>query len=69
MLGRPKFKRDDKVCFEWNGILKTGSIFIVDAYGTFFQADEPSYDVMVEADNCLYKHLLESAVRSLGQQK
>ena len=48
MLGKPKYERDDKVCFELDGTVKQGYVYIVDAYGTFFQADEPSYDVMVE---------------------
>ena len=41
MLGKPKYERDDKVCFELDGTVKQGYVYIVDAYGTFFQADEP----------------------------
>lgn len=63
MLGKPKYKRNDKVSFEINGIVKRGYVYVVDAYGTFFQKDEPSYDVMVEEDNCLYKHIPESQVQ------
>lgn len=63
MLGKPKYKRNDKVSFEINGIVKQGYVCVVDAYGTFFQKDEPSYDVMVEEDNCLYKHIPESQVQ------
>ena len=40
MLGKPKYERDDKVCFELDGTVKQGYVYIVDAYGTFFQADE-----------------------------
>lgn len=63
MLGKTKYKRNDKVSFEINGIVKQGYVYVVDAYGTFFQKDEPSYDVMVEEDNCLYKHIPESQVQ------
>ena len=64
MLGNPKFKRNDAVRFEINGEIKTGWVYIVDRYGTFFQTKEPSYDIMVEdADGpCLYKHIPESEV-------
>lgn len=34
-------------------------IQIVDAYGTIEQEDEPSYDICVEEENCLYKHIRE----------
>ena len=64
MLGKPKYERDDKVCFELDGIVKQGYVYIVDAYGTFFQADEPSYDIMVEEEKCLYKHIPESHVKA-----
>ena len=35
---------------------------MVDAYRTFEQSVEPSYDVFVEEDNCLYKHICESDI-------
>lgn len=65
MLGKPKYKRNDKVSFEVNDIVKQGYVYIVDAYGTFFQVDEPSYDIMVEEDNCLYKHIPESHIQGV----
>lgn len=49
-----KFKIDDQI--------KIGTIEIIDAYGTFFQTEEPSYDVMVKVENCLYKHIRESFI-------
>ena len=64
MLGKPKYERDDKVCFELDGTVKQGYVYIVDAYGAFFQADEPSYDIMVEEEKCLYKHIPESHVKA-----
>lgn len=40
-------------------------IQIVDAYGTFEQDDEPSYDICVEEENCLYKHIRETAIKAI----
>lgn len=64
MLGKPKYQRNDVVSFEIDGKHRTGFVYIVDAYGTFFQSEEPSYDIMVEEENgrCLYKHIPESYV-------
>lgn len=72
MIGKPRYKNGDIVTFyivDTVGvnkvITKTGYIYIVDPYGTFEQNDEPSYDIMVEQDNCLYKHIRESFVKPL----
>lgn len=64
MLGKPKYKRNDQVRFMVDGEMKIGYVYIVDAYGTFFQVDEPSYDIVVkeERGECLYKHIPESKV-------
>lgn len=64
MLGKPRYKKDDQVSFWADGEKKTGFVYIVDAYGTFFQAEEPSYDIMVEDEigKCLYKHIPESCL-------
>lgn len=61
-IGKPKFKRDDIVKFEARNEVKQGRVYIVDAYGTFGQSEEPSYDVMVDSENCLYKHIRESEI-------
>ena len=49
MLGKPRFKREDLVTFNFNieGEIQKidGVIYIVDAYGTFEQNEEPSYDI------------------------
>ena len=72
MIGKPKFQRGDKVKFTWTRdgqeISKTGSIYIVDAYGTFEQNNEVSYDIFVEEENCLYKHFVESMVEGIEEQ-
>ena len=47
-----------------------GSIEIVDQYGTFEQAEEPSYDILVKEENgCLYKHIRESQIMGDAGEK
>lgn len=62
-LGVPGFIRGERVSFYWKEMKKTGKVEVVDAYGTFEQNEEPSYDVYVKEDNCLYKHLRESLLQ------
>lgn len=64
MLGKPKYKRNDQVRFMFKGEMKEGYVYIVDAYGTFFQVEEPLYDIVVKETRgeCLYKHIPESQV-------
>lgn len=62
----PAYSWGDKVEFLFNGTGEPlqGFIEIVDAHGTFFQREEPSYDICVpEKNNCLYKHVPESDIR------
>lgn len=45
----------------------SGEVYIVDAYGTFEQNEEPSYDIMVEdwrgtGEPMLVKHIRESGL-------
>ena len=55
ILGKPYFKYGDEVGFnlipykETKEKFFTGKVYIIDAYGTFEQNEEPSYDIMVEA--------------------
>lgn len=65
MLGKPKYSRDEVVTFELNGETKIGTIAIIDAYGTIEQNAEVSYDIFVENENCLYKHIVESLVNKI----
>lgn len=60
--GRPRYIYGDIVRIKWEDAEKIGKVYIVDAHGTFDQSDEPSYDILVEEDNCLYKHILESEI-------
>ena len=66
MIGKPKFKLGDWVKFEWNGEIIEGEILVVDAYGTFFQTKEPSYDIYSQKKNMVYKHMEESRVTKIA---
>lgn len=62
-MQKPKYKIDDIVSFKLENKVYTGKIYIVDAFGTFEQHDEPSYDIMVDnwyGSQCLVKHVRES---------
>lgn len=70
MLGQPKFKYKDKVQFTVGNDTLVGEVYIIDSYGTFFQNEEPSYDVMVpsiENGECLHKHLRESWLKQFTE--
>lgn len=71
MIGKPKYTYCDKVEFKWNNEPnKIGIIEIVDSHGTFEQNEEPSYDIYVEKNNTLYKHIRESeVVRKIQRDK
>lgn len=69
MKGKPKYKIGDNVSFRFNNEKLSGTVFIVDAYGTFEDPTDVNYDIMVEDDNsdnihnkCLYKHINEKLV-------
>ena len=69
MKGKPKYKIGDNVSFRFNNEKLSGTVFIVDAYGTFEDPTDVSYDIIVEDDNsdnihnkCLYKHINEKLV-------
>lgn len=62
VAGRARYRLGDMVRINWNAVEKIGKICVVDAHGTFVQNEEPSYDILVEEDNCIYKHICESDV-------
>lgn len=67
MLGNPRFKEDDLVSFVFDNQVYTGSIAIIDRWGTCEQNEEVSYDVLVEnykGGKCLIKHLRESCLQT-----
>jgi hypothetical protein len=71
MIGHPKYAYGDMVSFEIDGTTKVGKIYIIDAYGTFFDDSDVSYDIMVDEGemSCLYKHLPERYVTLFSSHK
>ena len=70
MIGKPKFKLNETVSFtcNGNGETKTGTVFTVDRFGTFFCKSDVCYDIMIESENCLYKHIEEKYVSKKEKQ-
>lgn len=72
MLGKPKYKYEETVEFDMDGLTIAGKVHVIDAYGTFFDCSDVSYDIMVEhsphydGQPCLYKHIGEKCVRKAG---
>ena len=68
MRGKPKFKYGDSVKFTVtiDGVETEfiGTIYIVDAYGTFFDSSDVSYDIMstFKGRETLFKHISEKYV-------
>ncbi len=67
MLGHPKFKYETPVQFSIDHVTKIGKIAIIDAYGTFQYSDDVCYDIYVESENCLYKHIQEKYVEPFNE--
>lgn len=66
MLGKPKFKLNEEVTFTLQDKTIEGVIYIIDAYGTFDDPSDVSYDVLSESENILYKHIPERLVKKLN---
>ena len=62
MKAKPKFKYKDKVQFSFRNETKVGEVWVVDAYGTWDDPSDVSYDIYVESENMLYKHFSEKYV-------
>ena len=67
MIGKPKYKIGDKVSFKLEDTIYTGYVHIVDAYGTFENSSDVSYDIMIEnwgpkKEKCLFKHINENLI-------
>ena len=58
------FKVGDLVTFLCGNVLKEGIVLVVDALGTFECPNIPSYDIIVEEENMLYKHVKCDFVKS-----
>lgn len=64
MLGKPKHKAFDKVEFTiYENDTRIGVIYAVDKYGTYYDKSDVSYDIFVEEENMLYKHINEKYVK------
>ena len=63
MIGNPKFKRGDVVTFTIGEKEITGKVFVVDVFGIWLDRSDVHYDIMVEEQNMLYKHVKEKQVR------
>lgn len=68
-VGRPKYRRGECVMFS-NGLDDIyGRIAVVDAYGTYGQSREVSYDIEridgTQYEKTLYKHIPESVVERI----
>ena len=58
------FKVGDLVTFLCGDTLKEGIILVVDAHSTLEFPNTPSYEIMVENENMLYKHIKCDLVKS-----
>lgn len=61
MVGHPKYDYGDTVSFKIGTEVFTGTVEIIDSYGTFFDNSDVSYDVMcnVSGQATLFKHINE----------
>ncbi len=59
------YKIGDKITFFCGNTQKKGVVLIVDTHGTFDGPGIPSYDILVEEENMLYKHVSCDNIGSL----
>ena len=52
MLGQPKYQYGEKVQFQFDQKTVVGEVYIIDAYGTFFQNEEPAVLVFPTTTGC-----------------
>jgi hypothetical protein len=62
MRGNPKYKFGDQVKFKLKEETISGTVYIVDQYGTFEDDSDVSYDILNDDHNCLYKHIREDKI-------
>lgn len=71
MIGQPKYNYGDKVSFKFptpDGVdTFEGTIYIIDAYGTWDDPSDVSYDILSKSENCLYKHISEREVTKIEE--
>lgn len=63
MVGKPKFKRGDKVTFTLENAKYEGEIRVVDKWGTFFDDSDVYYDILA-TDDVIYKHIHEQLINN-----
>lgn len=56
------YNYNDKVSVIIDEKQYTGIIEIIDRFGTFFDNSEPYYDIFIEKDNLLIKHVPQSII-------
>ena len=56
-FSNPNYNVGDEITFLCNNTQKKGLVLIVDAHGTYENLGIPSYDILVEEENMLYKHV------------
>ena len=63
-MKKPKYKINDRVTFTLDDKVITGTVAIVDAYGTFENPNEVSYDIIVvwEGRDTLFKDIGEHMI-------
>lgn len=61
MLGKPKYKQGQLVRFEFDNEIMEGTIEIIDAYGTWADPSDVSYDIL-GLNDCFYKHVREDFI-------
>ena len=63
-MKKPKYKINDRVTFTLGDKVITGTVVIVDAYGTFENPNEVSYDIIAawEGRDTLFKHIEEHMI-------
>lgn len=63
-ISNPSCKVGDEITFFCGSTQKKGVVLIVDAHGTFENPGIPSYDILVEEENILYKHVSNDLIKS-----
>ena len=69
MKGNPKFQLNQRVKFTVDNQMLEGVIHIIDVFGTFEYNEDVSYDIFVDGENCLYKHIPEKYVEGVTMPK
>lgn len=66
MLGKPKYKHNELVKFQFGDEELIGKIYIIDSFGTIDDKSDVSYDILVDdypGGPCLVKHIQEKYVQ------